>query len=121
MPLAELVPPPFAVRSVRLGGRTVISVEGELDCGTIGLVRREVERRRACCPSLLTLDLSATTFMDASGLRLIEELAANQEAASAHLALVVATRPVRRILELVPPPERVSIVGHVSNLARRRA
>lgn len=120
MSLTDLIPPPFAVSSVTLGGRTVVSVQGELDRGTIALVRREVERRRAC-RTLLTLDLSATTFMDASGVRLIEELDAGQAAASAALAVVVATRPVRRVLELAPPPERVRVVGHVSDLARARA
>jgi anti-anti-sigma factor len=51
-----------------------VCVEGDLDMGTIPVLARHVEDRLAAKPTTLIIDLSAVTFMDSSGLRLLIEL-----------------------------------------------
>jgi anti-anti-sigma factor len=51
-----------------------LAVEGELDLSTVAVLARGVEGRLGESPGNLTLDLSAVTFMDSPGLRLLIEL-----------------------------------------------
>jgi anti-sigma B factor antagonist len=67
-------PSSFEIRDVTDGATRVLAVEGELDLSTVGVLARGVEDRLGESPGNLTLDLSAVTFMDSSGLRLLIEL-----------------------------------------------
>jgi anti-sigma B factor antagonist len=67
-------PARFGIRDLTDGATRVLAVEGELDLNTIGVLARGVQDRLGESPGNLTLDLSAVTFMDSSGLRLLIEL-----------------------------------------------
>jgi anti-anti-sigma factor len=64
-------PARFEVRDVTEGATKMLSIEGELDLNTAPELTRSVNARLGENPTNLTLDLSAVTFMDSSGLRLL--------------------------------------------------
>jgi anti-anti-sigma factor len=65
-------PPEFSVTTERLGERALVVAAGEVDLHTVGdleaAVRAELEQRP------VVLDLSAVSFMDSSGVRLLDAL-----------------------------------------------
>ncbi len=67
-------PTTFTIRDLTDGADLKLAVEGELDLGTIPVLSRGVDDLLGASPTNLTLDLSAVTFMDSSGLRLLIEL-----------------------------------------------
>lgn len=67
-------PARFEVRDRTDGANLILAVEGELDLATVPMLTRSVTDRLGESPTNLTLDLSALTFMDSSGLRLLIEL-----------------------------------------------
>jgi anti-sigma B factor antagonist len=102
----------FAVRTAEAGsGVPRVSVQGEIDMATAGAVRAGALRQIELHGPTLVLDLSRTSFMDSSGLHLIEELRDRTCGNGGGLALVVATKGVRRLLEIAPPPSDVQVVG----------
>ncbi len=64
----------FEVREQGDGANQLLRINGELDLGTVPVLARHVDERLGGEPTTLTLDLSALTFMDSSGLRLLIEL-----------------------------------------------
>jgi anti-anti-sigma factor len=87
-----------------------ISVEGEVDRTSVELLRQEGESQLEEHGTSLVLDLSRTTFMDSAGLRLIEALHRLARERGGELVVVVASYPVRRLLELAPPPASVRVI-----------
>jgi|SRR5580704_8303447 anti-sigma B factor antagonist len=67
-------PEKFEIRDTSVGADQRLAVEGELDLSTVPALARSVEDRQRESRKNLTLDLSAVTFMDSSGLRLLIEL-----------------------------------------------
>lgn len=67
-------PSTFAIRDLTDGANHKLAVEGELDLSTVPVLARGVDDLLGDSPTNLTLDLSAMTFMDSSGLRLLIEL-----------------------------------------------
>jgi anti-anti-sigma factor len=67
-------PSSFEIRDLTDGATRILAVEGELDLSTVGVPARGVDDQLGESPGNLTLDLSAVTFMDSSGLRLLIEL-----------------------------------------------
>ena len=63
----------FEIRDLTDGATLMLSIEGELDLSTVPVLARRVDGRLGESPTTLTLDLSAVTFMDSSGLRLLIE------------------------------------------------
>jgi anti-anti-sigma factor len=55
----------------RDGERLTVSIEGELDIGTIPVVEQHIAGQIDGAPTALTLDLGGVTFMDSSGLRML--------------------------------------------------
>jgi anti-anti-sigma factor len=66
---------PFDVRPTTLRGHPVLEVHGELDLLTAPQLAEEVEKALAAGPSLLAIDLTATTFIDSSGARQVARAA----------------------------------------------
>jgi anti-anti-sigma factor len=85
-------------------------VQGEIDRSTVEAVRREANRQLELHGPGLVLDLVQTSFMDSSGLHLIEALRPRTSEQGGSLVLVVATYGVRRLLEIAPPPSDVLVV-----------
>ena len=104
-PAARLVATParegalLAIDEHRVGRRAVLSVVGEVDISTAAHLR-------AACESAATrafeiwVDLSGTTFMDASGLHAIARVRARLADANIRLVLICPDGPVLRVLEL---------------------
>jgi anti-anti-sigma factor len=80
----------------------VLRVEGEIDLATGSALERQATQLLAITSGRLVLDLSAATFLDVAGLRIIERLARRAHALGGRLALVGGAPPVERILGLVP-------------------
>ncbi len=78
----------FEIRERVDGATQVVAISGELDLGTVPVLARRVEDRLREKPSSLILDLSALTFMDSSGLRLLIELAKRARREACDLALI---------------------------------
>jgi len=101
----------FAVSAEKPGsGAPRVSVQGEIDRSTVDVVRRQAHRQIELHGPGLVLDLVRTSFMDSSGLHLIEALRGRTSEQGGALVLVVATYGVRRLLEIAPPPSDVSVV-----------
>jgi anti-anti-sigma factor len=83
----------------RSGGRAVISVTGELDIATIGSLGPAV--RAELRQGSVVLDLSGLSFMDSSGVRLIDTLLREVDAEGWTLTFRPALhRAVRQVLEM---------------------
>lgn len=84
-----------------------VRLEGELDIATAPQADEELRRAEADGPHRLTLDLSALSFMDSTGLRLV--VAAEQRAKESGRELYVARGPeaVQRVFELTGVEERL--------------
>ncbi len=67
-------PPRIEIRDSREGEKLTVSVEGELDLGTIPALAQHIDARTDGEDGALTLDLGGVTFMDSSGLRMLIEL-----------------------------------------------
>ena len=87
-----------------------LSVQGEIDRSTVDVVRREANRQIELHGPRLVLDLVRTSFMDSSGLHLIEALRRRTSEQGGSLVLVVASYGVRRLLEIAPPRSDVLVV-----------
>ncbi len=84
------------------GRRAVLVLRGELDHVSAGGVRRAVERLASDGRDEIVLDLSALSFMDAGGLKLLYGL--RNRAAGAACSIVDGSPAAARLLELLPEP-----------------
>jgi anti-anti-sigma factor len=91
-------------------GAPRVSVQGEIDTATVDVVRRQAQRQIELHGPRLVLDLVRTSFMDSSGLQLIEALRRRTSEQGGALILVVASYGVRRLLGIAPPPSDVLVV-----------
>jgi anti-anti-sigma factor len=64
----------FAISEQVQGARVRLTISGELDLSTVGVLARHLDERLRESPDTLTLDMSDLTFMDSSGLRQLIEL-----------------------------------------------
>ena len=94
----------------RLRPEVVLELEGELDVATAAAAYKRMIERRLPPGGRLVLDLSAVTFMDSTGIRLI--LQAREHALRRDAGLVVVRPPddVMRVLELVGLDEQLDLV-----------
>jgi anti-sigma B factor antagonist len=83
----------------RSGGRAVIGVTGELDIATVGSLGPAV--RAELLQGSVVLDLSGLSFMDSSGVRLIDTLLREVDAEGWTLTFRPGLqRAVRQVLEM---------------------
>jgi anti-sigma B factor antagonist len=107
----------FDVQRVSVAGRPVLRVLGELDLATAPRLSESAEAELAAGARELVVDLTATTFMDSSGARVLAQLARATGRTGVDL-LVVCPRsnaPVRLVIDLlelgsiVPVAERLPL------------
>ena len=91
--LAELT-----ISSQRTGDTHTITLAGELDLMGAGPLAAELQRVEATDARVIVLDLSALTFMDSSGLRV---LVLAHKRSQAGLGRLVITRPNGAALRIV--------------------
>lgn len=84
----------------RPGGGAEVRVAGEIDLDNAAQLRGALLVALDTCPGGVSLDLSAVTFCDCSGLNVL--LRARRHAADRHRGFRIGavSRPVRRLLEL---------------------
>lgn len=120
-PQGEYSPKAFTLSAESSDGTAILSVAGDIDCGTAAEVEREAHgqvRRRA---RNLVLDLSRTTFMDTGAVDLMEKLSALAGSAGGGLTVVLTSRRARRLLELIPPSSPVNVVESLAAAVSRPA
>lgn len=84
------------------GTTVVLALRGELDLGSVGLVR-DAYARRGASSSRVVVDLSGLEFMDSSGLRVLLELQAGADGQE---------------IRYVPPGERVGRLLDMTGVRR---
>ncbi|HST56189.1 MAG TPA: STAS domain-containing protein [Solirubrobacteraceae bacterium] len=80
--------------------RLCVIIRGELDLASVEPVRRELNALRLDGWREISVDLSELDFMDVSGVRLLLGAFEESDRAGALFAIVGASAPVCRILEL---------------------
>ena len=96
----------------------VLGVMGELDLATAPLLNEAAVAELVLSPRTLFVDLSATSFMDSSGARVLAQLARRAAAEGVPLQVVCprANIPVRLVVDLL---ELQAVVPIVEMLPRR--
>jgi anti-sigma B factor antagonist len=91
---------PFRVDSERVGEAYRLSVSGELDLATRGILNEELRRVEAREPRRILLDLTDLTFIDSVGIAVL--VAAHQRSTmdGTQLRVIAGDGQVRDILEL---------------------
>jgi anti-anti-sigma factor len=90
----------LTISSEREGDIQAVGLSGELDLATADALQRELERVEATDVSSIILDLSALTFMDSTGVRLILRAHARSRADSERLTMLRGCAAVQRVLDL---------------------
>jgi anti-anti-sigma factor len=91
----------FAVHTESSDAVERVRVLGEIDLSVIGELDSEMRRAEATKASKIELDLDQLDFLDASGIRLLLDLAQRSLSDGGRLRIRPATSPqVRRVLEL---------------------
>jgi anti-sigma B factor antagonist len=103
------MPPDFAVGAEPMGDAYVVAPVGELDLGTVGAVRSALAARPPGCHRLV-LDLSALTFFDTSGMRLVVETLQDARQRGTELAIVRGPEDVQRLFALAGMDDRLPFV-----------
>jgi anti-anti-sigma factor len=97
----------LTVHSERDGIMHTVRLQGELDLATAEKLERELLRVEGSDAQSIVLDLSALTFIDSTGVRLIIQAAARSRADSQRLALLRGPRAVQRVFELTGMLDRL--------------
>jgi anti-anti-sigma factor len=91
-------------------GILIVSVAGEIDLSNADEIRDRVVDAIGTGHDRVALDLTGTTYLDSTGVRLLFDLAARMQARRRRLALVVTDRAiVRRVIVLTKLDEAVPV------------
>jgi stage II sporulation protein AA (anti-sigma F factor antagonist) len=99
----------LSTHAVHADTTVVIVVEGELDLATAPRLQREVLALLALPVHVVTLDLDALTFMDSSGLNLLNRVRNEADDHGIKLTLRNVQGPVRKVLDLTHMVELFTI------------
>jgi anti-anti-sigma factor len=95
----------LSVHVTRDEHRLAIVPMGELDMSTSAKLDDAVREAEATDAKRIVIDLTAVTFMDSSGLKVLLEAGARARANSNRLRLVRGSRRVQRVFELTKTSE----------------
>jgi anti-anti-sigma factor len=111
---------PFDVRPTTLRGHPVLEVHGELDLLTAPQLAEEVEKALAAGPSLLAIDLTATTFIDSSGARQIARSAraAGRTGTAVQVVCPPENHPVKLVFDLLSMASLVPVLPSTDLIGR---
>lgn len=85
---------PFRVSSTASGGRTTVTVAGELDYATRPRLRAALQDAFARGSYRVDVDLSGVTFCDCSGMNVLLEASARAKASGTAFGLVGPLAPI---------------------------
>jgi anti-sigma B factor antagonist len=88
--MAEFEQPPFSIDVAHQGGRTLLSLSGELDIATVGELEDAINGRLKAGEEVV-IDLRSLAFMDSSGVRAL--VAGHQAASERGGSLVIVRAP----------------------------
>ena len=109
--------PPFEVTVQRDDGVATTVVSGELDLATAPSLSAAVAAHGDA--RLLVLDLTAVTFLDSTGVRVLIEADRACTGSGSRLVVLAGDGPVRRVLELCELDGRLALVTeHPSSAAQ---
>jgi anti-anti-sigma factor len=109
--------PLLEVRAERDGRRVSVRVAGEVDLATAPQVAACLGEHVASGAELIELDLSAVTFIDSTGVRLLLTFVADASR-DGRMRTIVPSEPVRRIVCLLGLEQRLLAVGSSPGEAR---
>jgi anti-anti-sigma factor len=87
----------------------IVTVSGEVDVGTEGLLRQALLRIMRERGARLLLDVSGVSFMDCAGLRALLATRRRAELRGGFLRLIAVSAAVRRITELTGAQEALAM------------
>ncbi len=93
-------PADFASRVIRKETEVVVAVEGEIDLATVPLLWGSFQAATSAVSTRLIVDVSATTFVDSTGMAMFLMAHKRLRDRGAELVLRGATPPVRRVLKM---------------------
>lgn len=91
------VPEPFRIEARLARERVMVVPHGELDVATVGRLAAEIDELTRRGFDAIVVDLRATSFIDSSGVHLLLDLTARQDA---RVTVIDGARPVRRVIDL---------------------
>ena len=97
----------------QLRPQVVLPVAGELDVHGVTAAHKQLLELVLAPGDQLVLDLSAVTFMDSTGIRLILQAREHALRNGAGFVLVRGPQPVMRVLELVGLDAQLDIVAQI--------
>ena len=104
------------VRLEEVNGALVAHLAGEVDLSNVEVVRATIIDRVSPETDALVLDLSETTYLDSTGVRLLFELTQRLHARRRQLRLVVTDEAlVRRVILLTKLDEQVPLHDSVDD------
>ena len=101
--------PPFDLTVVREGSVATVAVIGDLDLSTAPRLSSAVKEHSDA--EVLIVDLTATTFMDSSGVHNLVEAHGLSARTGFRLVVVVGAGPIRRVLDLCGLDDRLTITS----------
>jgi anti-sigma B factor antagonist len=103
----------FNVSVTSDAGSHSVALSGELDIATANQLTEQLEGVQPVSGDRLVIDLSAVSFMDSTGLRVL--IAANRNATAGGYSLVIVTgeSPAKRVLELTRMDEHMQVVPSI--------
>jgi anti-sigma B factor antagonist len=109
------------VRVERLGDRTVVAIEGEVDMSNAAQLGAEITAAVPNGIRELVVDLTATTYLDSVGVSLLLRLAARLSSRRQTLRVVVPPdTPIRAVLELAGVPDVIEVHDAAAPTAEAR-
>lgn len=104
---------PFSVDALRDGSTLLLSLAGEFDVAAAGQVERALERGCELPIEHIVFDLSALTFIDITGLKVILKTHGVAQAQGIDVTVVRPRGLVNRIFTLTRAAETLEIVDRV--------
>jgi anti-anti-sigma factor len=95
---------------VTAGGTAEVVLEGELDLATLEEARYRVATAEREAPSLLVIDLSALTFVDSTGVRIVLLADDRARAAGRRLAVRLGMGPALRIFTALGLVDKLDVL-----------
>ena len=87
----------------------VLEVSGEVDLATASQLREAADGLIARSAGLVVIDLSQVSFLDSSGLSVLDEMQQRAAAADGRIALVCPQQRIVRLLEITGLTDRFAI------------
>jgi anti-sigma B factor antagonist len=97
-----------------IGRRAVLRVSGEIDFASVAMLADAIDAALADGALDLWIDLSATSFMDSSGLRLLIESWRRLSQQNRRLAIVCPRGAVRRVFDIAGVSDRLPLYDELA-------